>query len=158
MPFVILYTNLSIYTIGVIAMANLDRIERQIEAAQARAEKARKNADDKNKHVQQLLAKREAAEARDLLKVMKGERAADTRRKILKGVCLDRLIERGTISKSAVDAELAALLDRDHDRKLFGLPPLPQKPQKPQKPETPTSESESEDRAGTNLINEMRRI
>ena len=135
-------------------MANLDRIERQIEAAQARAEKARKNADDKNKHVQQLIAKREAAEARDLLKVMKGERAADTRRKILKGVCLDRLIERGTISQSTVDAELAALLDRDHDRKLFGLPPLPPKPQKP---ETPTSESKPEDRTGTNLINEMRR-
>ena len=130
-------------------MSNLDRIERQIEAAQARAEKARKNADDKNKHVQQLIAKREAAEARELQKVMKGERAADTRRKILKGVCLDRLIEQGVVRRDQVDAMLDATLTRADERALFDLPPLPES----------QAEPEGRPQSDTNvLLDEMRRL
>jgi len=129
-------------------MSNLDRIERQIEAAQARAEKARKNADDKNKHVQQLIAKREAAEARELQKVMKGERAADTRRKILKGVCLDRLIEQGVVRRDQVDAMLDATLTRADERALFDLPALPES----------QAEPEGRPQSDTNvLLDEMRR-
>jgi len=130
-------------------MSNLDRIERQIEAAQARAEKARKNADDKNKHVQQLIAKREAAEARELQKVMKGERAADTRRKILKGVCLDRLIEQGVVRRDQVDAMLDATLTRADERALFDLPALPES----------QAEPEGRPQSDTNvLLDEMRRL
>ena len=135
-------------------MSDIDRLEQQIELAKQREEKAKKIAEEKADRVKKLEAKRQQAEARELQKVLKGQRVADTRRKILMGVCLDRLIEQGVVHLDQVSATLDAMLKRPDERALFDLPPLPES----QAESEGTPKSEPEDRAGTNLLDEMRQF
>ena len=130
-------------------MPNLDRLERQIELAKQREEKAKQIAEEKAERVKQLENKRQLAEARELQAAMKGERVADTRRKILLGVCLTKLIEKGTVPRDQVSATLDAMLKRPEERALFDLPPLPES----------QAEPEGRPQSDTNvLLDEMRRL
>jgi hypothetical protein len=92
-------------------MATLDE---QIAAAEARAEAARKR-------VQQLKTRQADAEARELRRVIAGERAEDTRRKILMGALVLEMVERGEMTQADLMSKLDAFLVRDGDRKLFDL-------------------------------------
>ena len=92
-------------------MATLDE---QIAAASARAEAARKR-------VQQLKNRQADAEARELRRAMAGERAEDTRRKILMGALVLEMVERGEMTQADLMSKLDAFLVRDGDRKIFDL-------------------------------------
>lgn len=94
-------------------MATLDE---QIAAAEARAEAARKR-------VQQLKRRQADAEARELRRVIAGERAEDTRRKILIGALVQQMVEQGQMTQADLTVRLDAFLVRDGDRALFDLPP-----------------------------------
>lgn len=94
-------------------MAKLDD---QIAAAEAKAEAAKKR-------LQQLKNRQAAAEAKELRRAMAGERAEDTRRKILMGALVLEMIERGEMTQADLTARLDAFLVRDGDRALFDLPP-----------------------------------
>lgn len=94
-------------------MAKLDE---QIAAAEARAEAAKKR-------LQQLKNRQAAAEARELKRAMAGERADDTRRKILIGALVMHMIEEGDMQQADLTARLNTFLVRDGDRALFDLPP-----------------------------------
>lgn len=79
------------------------------------------------KRLQQLKAQREQIEARQLARVLRGQRADDTRRKILTGAVVLAAVEHGEPgwSREALMALLSARLTRADDRILFGLPPPP---------------------------------
>lgn len=94
-------------------MATLDE---QIAAAEAKAEAARKR-------VQQLKNRQADAEARELRRAMAGERAEDTRRKILLGALVQQMVEQGDMQQADLTARLDAFLVREGDRQLFDLPP-----------------------------------
>ncbi len=79
------------------------------------------------KRLQQLRAQREQMEARQLARVLKGQRADDARRKILTGAVVLAAVEHGEArwSREALMTLLSARLTRPDDRALFGLPELP---------------------------------
>lgn len=89
-------------------------IEDRIKAAEERAAAARKR-------VQQLQAKKAAAEQRKLASTLKGARADDTRRKILVGALIMGKMDAEPDVAKAVRRELDAFLERADDRALFGL-------------------------------------
>jgi AICAR transformylase/IMP cyclohydrolase PurH len=62
------------------------------------------------------------AEARELRRAMAGERAEDTRRKILLGALVQQMVEQGDMQQADLTARLDAFLVRDGDRTLFDLP------------------------------------
>ena len=93
-------------------------IEDRIKAAEERAAAAAKK-------LQQLKARKDALEARKLSRVLKGQRAEDTRRKILIGALFLDKIERGEWSRDKLIPLLDAYLTREDDRALFDLPPRP---------------------------------
>lgn len=98
-------------------MAKLDE---QIQAAEARAEAARKR-------VQQLKNRQADAEARELKRAMAGERAEDTRRKILLGALVQYMVEQGDMQQADLTARLDSFLVRPGDRALFDLSPKEQR-------------------------------
>jgi hypothetical protein len=76
------------------------------------------------KRLRQLKTQREQIEARQLARVLKGQRADDTRRKILTGAVVLSAVEHGEAgwSRETLMALLSARLTRADDRALFGLP------------------------------------
>ena len=80
------------------------------------------------KRLKQLQTQREQIEARQLARVLKGQRADDTRRKILTGAVVLAAVEHGADgwSREALMALLSARLTRPDDRALFNLPAQPQ--------------------------------
>lgn len=99
-------------------MSPTTKIDDQIERAREKAKAAQER-------IRQLKAKKEQAEARELHKLIKGKKAADTRRKILVG----SMILADAATDPAVDGRLRARLDlylsRPYDRALFDLDPPP---------------------------------
>ncbi len=91
-------------------------IEEQIAAAEAKAEEARKR-------LKQLKARKEQQDARELHKMLKGQRTADTRRKILVGSMMLAMVDRGEWSADQLLVQLGRYLTRADDRALFDLPP-----------------------------------
>lgn len=88
----------------------------QIAAAEAAAEASKKR-------LQQLKNRQADAEARALRRAMAGERADDTRRKILIGAMVLHMVEQGQMTQADLTAQLEGFLVRDGDRSLFDLPP-----------------------------------
>ena len=76
------------------------------------------------KRLKQLQTQREQIEARQLARVLKGQRADDTRRKILTGAVVLAAVEHGEAwwSRETLMALLSARLTRPDDRALFDLP------------------------------------
>lgn len=99
-------------------------IEDKIAAAEKRAQEAAKR-------LKQLKAQREMIEARKLQTILKGQRADDTRRKILAGALVLDMMERDEQTRAKFLARLDKYLTRTDDRALFGLPPLPPTPTTP---------------------------
>jgi hypothetical protein len=83
---------------------------------------AEQKAVDAAKRVKQLKAQREALEARKLHTVLKGQRADDTRRKILVGSAVLSRVEKGEWPKDKFLSMLDGFLTRPDDRALFDLP------------------------------------
>lgn len=91
-------------------------IEEQIAAAEAKAAEARQR-------LKQLKARKEQQDARELHKLLKGQRTADTRRKILVGSMVLAMVERGEWNGDQLLVQLGRYLTRADDRALFDLPP-----------------------------------
>jgi len=75
--------------------------------------------------LKRLMEKRDAVIARikqEQNKLKAGERKIDTRRKILAGAVVLEWAKRDSDFAKKLDSELKALLVRDIDRELFGLP------------------------------------
>lgn len=71
--------------------------------------------------LEKLKTRREQIEAQKLNQLLKGQRAADTRRKILAGAVLLRLMENDPTILATFMDELDRSLHRPDDRALFGL-------------------------------------
>ena len=97
-------------------------IEDKIAAAEKRAQEAAKQ-------VKQLKAQRDMVEARKLQTILKGQRADDTRRKILAGALVLDMMERDEQTRAKFLDRLDKYLTRADDRALFDLPAA--KPQQP---------------------------
>jgi hypothetical protein len=82
-----------------------------------RTAQIRKLAEDEAK-IRAKLAQLKAAESAD-------ERKRDTRRKVLIGSMLLRLVEQGEWTRERLDQMLDKYLTRSDDRALFGLPTDP---------------------------------
>jgi large subunit ribosomal protein L7/L12 len=82
---------------------------------QARLERAREQ-------VKKLETQKAQIEARQRAESAKRARADDTRRKILLGALVIKQMELGRLPRAQVDDWLLGL-DREDDRKLFGLSP-----------------------------------
>ncbi len=95
-------------------MADLDA---QLEAAQ-------KKAADAMERVKDLQAKKALATARAIASLTKGERAADTKRKIIVGAVVLGMMETDPALRAKVEAELRAKA-RPGDLELLGIKPEP---------------------------------
>jgi len=91
-------------------------IEQKLAALDAKIASARQQR-------QALKIRQDQLEARKLSRLLKGHRAADTRRKILVGAMVLAEMERSQDIRSEMTAELDRYLSRDDDRALFDLPP-----------------------------------
>ncbi len=98
-----------------------ERIAQQIAAAE---QKAKEHA----KKVRQLKAQQQAMEARKLSGLLKGQRADDTRRKILLGAMTQEMMNEGLEAKQRIMARLDKYLTRPDDRALFDLPATKSQP------------------------------
>lgn len=87
-----------------------DRIKAQEDRIKKEAEK-----------LEQLKNRREQIEAQRLKQLLKGQRAADTRRKILAGAMLLQWMETDDSARVGLMARLDAFLTRPDDRALFGF-------------------------------------
>lgn len=95
-------------------MANLD----------AQLEAARKKAAEAAERVRDLQAKKALATARAIASLTKGERAADTRRKIIVGAVVLGMMENDPELRAKVEAELRNKA-RPADLELLGIKPEP---------------------------------
>ena len=95
-------------------MANLDA---QLEAAQ-------KKAADAMERVKDLQAKKALATARAIASLTKGERAADTKRKIIVGAVVLGMMENDPELRARIERELRAKA-RPADLELLGIKPSP---------------------------------
>lgn len=93
-------------------MANLDA---QLEAAQ-------KKAADAAERVRDLQAKKALATARAIASLTKGERAADTKRKIIVGAVVLGMMESDPALRARIERELRAKA-RPGDLDLLGIKP-----------------------------------
>lgn len=91
-------------------------IEEQIKAAEGKAEALKLK-------LKQLKAKQEQQAARELTRMLKGQRAEDTRRKILIGALIMQQVEKGEVNREELMDLLDGYLTRNDDRALFALPP-----------------------------------
>jgi hypothetical protein len=76
------------------------------------------------KKLKQLKAQRDIIEARKVQVLIKGERANDTRRKILAGALLLDMMEKDEAIKQQFMERLDTYLTRTDDRALFKLPEI----------------------------------
>lgn len=76
------------------------------------------------KQVKQLKAKQEKIEQRKLNALMKSDRSRETRRKILAGSTIIKIMENDEAAKNSFMNQLDKYLTRDDDRALFDLPAL----------------------------------
>lgn len=83
------------------------------------------------KQIKQLKAKQEQIEARKLTALMKGNRASETRRKILAGALILEIMEKDEAAKTRFMNQLDKYLTRDDDRALFNLKLLEKKTETP---------------------------
>ena len=83
------------------------------------------------KQIKQLKAKLEQIEARKLTALMKGNRASETRRKILAGALILEIMEKDEAAKTRFMNQLDKYLTRDDDRALFNLKPLSKETETP---------------------------
>ena len=83
------------------------------------------------KQIKQLKAKQEQIEARKLTALMKGNRASETRRKILAGALILEIMEKDEAAKTRFMNQLDKYLTRDDDRALFNLKPLEKETETP---------------------------
>ena len=97
----------------------------EIAAAEERAKAAAKR-------LRQLKSRQQDQEKRRVYALTKGDRLADTRRKILVGAMVLQDAERDTQIRENIQARLNTYLTRDDDRALFGLPAQQQPSQQPQ--------------------------
>jgi len=74
--------------------------------------------------LKQAKARKEKLEARKLDYLIKGQRADDTRKKILVGSAILDRVNRGEWPESRLLEMLDKHLTRPHDRALFGLKPI----------------------------------
>lgn len=91
-------------------------IEEKIAAAEKRAQEAAKQ-------IKQLKAKRDLIEARKIQNILRGQRADDTRRKILAGALVLEMMEQDEQTRSKFMRRLDQYLTRTDDRALFDLAP-----------------------------------
>lgn len=87
-------------------------------------ETAKKRKQEVDKRIKQLEARQDKAEAKKLHAVLKGQRAEDTRRKILIGAFVLEQMQRNGMEPGMMSYEskrLADWLTRDDDRALFNL-------------------------------------
>jgi hypothetical protein len=82
---------------------------------------AEKRAQEAAKQIRQLKARRDAMEARKLHGLLKGQRAEDTRRKILAGALVLEMMERDEATRQRFMQRLDSYLTRPDDRALFNL-------------------------------------
>ena len=97
-------------------------IQEQIEAAQKKADDQAKKFADAQKRLRQLKAKKEQVEARKLAQTLTGNRATDTRRKILAGALVLDMMEHDEQTRAKFLDRLDKFLTRSDDRALFSLP------------------------------------
>ena len=83
------------------------------------------------KQIKQLKAKQEQIEARKLTALMKGNRASETRRKILAGALILEIMEKDEAAKTRFMNQLDKYLTRDDDRALFNLKSLEKETETP---------------------------
>ena len=83
------------------------------------------------REIEQLKAKQEKIEQRKLDALMKTDRASETRRKILAGSLIIKIMENDEAAKTRFMNQLDKHLTRTDDRALFNLKPLPEKTAKP---------------------------
>ena len=83
------------------------------------------------REIEQLKAKQEKIEQRKLDALMKTDRASETRRKILAGSLIIKIMENDEAAKTRFMNQLDKHLKRTDDRALFNLKPLPEKTAKP---------------------------
>lgn len=76
------------------------------------------------KKLKQLKAQRDIIEAKKVRVLIKGERANDTRRKILAGALLLDMMEKDEAIKQQFMERLDSYLTRQDDRALFKLPEI----------------------------------
>lgn len=93
-------------------------------ATQSIEEKIKEIQENAAKQIKQLKAKQEKAEARKLNALLKGNRARETRRKILAGALIIEIMEKDEAAKNRFMKQLDGYLKRDDDRALFNLEPL----------------------------------
>ena len=72
--------------------------------------------------LKQLKAQKQAAVARERSKQKELERKNDTRRKILIGSCMLKIVENDTVAHEKLMAQLDKYLTENRDRELFNLP------------------------------------
>jgi large subunit ribosomal protein L7/L12 len=96
-------------------------IEEQIKVLE---EKRKKIDEEHKKKIKQLKAKQERMDAQSIHALIKGNRADDTRRKILAGSLILDIIYKDDAAKNKFIPQLDKYLTRDDDRALFGLNPL----------------------------------
>ena len=72
--------------------------------------------------LKQLKAQRQAALARERAKEKEQARKDDTRRKILIGSCMLKIVENDTVAHEKLMAQLDKYLTENRDRELFNLP------------------------------------
>lgn len=101
-----------------------ERIAQQIAAAEQKAK-------DHAKKLRQLKAQQEQLEARKLSGLLKGQRADDTRRKILLGAMTREMMKDSPEAAEKIRARLDKYLTRADERALFDLPPAPAQEAKP---------------------------
>jgi hypothetical protein len=73
--------------------------------------------------LKQLKAQRSAIEARKTQALTRGQRASDTRRKILVGAWVLGEMDKDPAFALKIMSALGRYLEREDDRALFGLPP-----------------------------------
>lgn len=89
-----------------------------------RAAAAEKRAQEAAKKAAQLKRQVEDREAREMARMLKGSRGADTRRKILAGAMVLAQAEADEAARAQLMEQLGSYLTRADDRALFGLAPL----------------------------------
>jgi large subunit ribosomal protein L7/L12 len=83
---------------------------------------AEKRANEAAKQLRQLKVRRDAIEARKIHSLLKGQRAEDTRRKIIAGALVLEMMEKDETVRQRFMQRLDSYLTRPDERALFGLP------------------------------------
>ena len=85
------------------------------------SEKIDQQIDAQIEKLKQLKAQKQAIESREKAKLKSQNRKDDTRRKILIGSCMLKLIKNDPVAKERLLSHLDRYLTEERDRKLFDL-------------------------------------